>query len=175
MPQGVVVVDDLRERWFGPEQHGGDVADVWQAKRAAFEVAASELNLEESFTVHTGIAHARLATHGEPAPKNSHPQTSGLENDFVVVHNRVITNYEVFVRHGFTFESDTDTEVIPKLAKYVFDKANEGEGVLEKGWEEVGEGFGFGVWGGFGILLGFQRSDGVRIMERSYNVVVSYT
>lgn len=32
---------------------------------------------------------------------------------------------ETLVRHGFTFESETDTEVIPKLAKYVFDKANE--------------------------------------------------
>lgn len=32
---------------------------------------------------------------------------------------------ETLVRHGFTFESETDTEVIPKLAKFVFDKANE--------------------------------------------------
>lgn len=35
---------------------------------------------------------------------------------------------ESLVRQGFTFESETDTEVIPKLAKFVFDKANEGEG-----------------------------------------------
>lgn len=35
---------------------------------------------------------------------------------------------ETLLRHGFTFESETDTEVIPKLAKFVYDKANEAAG-----------------------------------------------
>mmetsp|Transcript_40387 Transcript_40387/g.48975 ORF Transcript_40387/g.48975 Transcript_40387/m.48975 type:complete len:723 (-) Transcript_40387:237-2405(-) len=89
------------------------------------QLSEQDLPVDTVFHVHTGIAHTRWATHGPPEPKNSHPHTSGSDNEFVVVHNGIITNYkvlkEMLIRKGFTFVSDTDTEVIPLLAKYLHD------------------------------------------------------
>ncbi len=87
-----------------------------------------------------GIGHTRWATHGQPTLKNCHPHFSS-KCEFAIVHNGVIENYRALrnrlIQQGFTFKSETDTEVVANLLEYHFRLDNDVISAIKKSVEEL--------------------------------------
>ena len=113
------------------EYRGYDSAGVMLWSENGIQVAKTKgkvVDLEErasqeiSLKGNIGMGHTRWATHGVPNDVNSHPHVSN-SGDLVIVHNGIIENYaplkEELINRGYTFKSDTDTEVLVNLIEEI--------------------------------------------------------
>ncbi|WVW84662.1 glutamine-fructose-6-phosphate transaminase (isomerizing) [Kwoniella bestiolae CBS 10118] len=104
---------DIAEATATPSPAQGESADP------------QKVDMKKVFLSQTSMAHTRWATHGVPSNTNCHPHVSNVLTEFSLVHNGIITNYKelklVLLKRGYTFHTDTDTEAVAVLCKYVWD------------------------------------------------------
>lgn len=137
------------------EYRGYDSAGVALYHNTQIErlrVLGKVAKLEEALNAHPlsgplGIAHTRWATHGEPSERNAHPHFS--HEQVAVVHNGIIENYsslrDTLTQAGFTFQSETDTEVICHLIHHHYQQCGDHKQAIRQTLKEIKGAYALGI------------------------------
>ncbi|MFW5820433.1 MAG: glutamine--fructose-6-phosphate transaminase (isomerizing), partial [Bacteroidota bacterium] len=125
-----IVVNGLKRlEYRGYDSAGVSILDgnikTFKKKGKVSELEKETSDKDTKGTV--AIGHTRWATHGEPNDVNAHPHTS-MNGIFTIIHNGIIENYSTLKtkleENGYTFKSETDTEVLANLIEYVYSKGH---------------------------------------------------
>ncbi|MGD9706184.1 MAG: glutamine--fructose-6-phosphate transaminase (isomerizing) [Candidatus Delongbacteria bacterium] len=119
----------------------------YSLKKKKGRIIELERDLDQNVRGSIGIGHTRWATHGEPNDVNSHPHVSN-DGRIFIVHNGVIENYmtirKKLEKHGFSFYSETDTEVLVDLIQYYY--KGDIESAVKNALRDVKGTYGIGVF-----------------------------
>lgn len=130
-----------------------------------------KINYSESISSNSGIGHCRWATHGAPSKTNAHPHLDG-KGEIAVVHNGIIENFlslkEELLSQGYTFVSETDTEVIPHLINHCLKNSGNVEWQLKEAVKETLS----RLTGSYAIIVAAKGFDGLVAARKESPLII---